>query len=79
MYLIAVATKRGVSPTFAPYLAVISGGGGIVGRALAGIISDMIGPINVMIGYGLVAAITTFAWPYCTTKGTYIVIAVFFG
>lgn len=38
-----------------------------------------IGPLNVIIPFTTVAAITTFIWPYVTSKGGYIVLALAYG
>jgi hypothetical protein len=38
-----------------------------------------IGAINVIVPFTLLAAITTYAWPFATTKGSLILIAVFYG
>ncbi|KIY61531.1 MFS general substrate transporter [Cylindrobasidium torrendii FP15055 ss-10] len=78
-YIDVSATSVGIPAEFSFYLVSIANAGSGVGRYCAGLLCDMYGPMNVMIPFTTIAAVMTFAWPYATTKGALIVVAIFYG
>ncbi|KAJ3479495.1 hypothetical protein NLI96_g9017 [Meripilus lineatus] len=78
-YIDVSATHAGISNDFSFYLVSIANAGSGVGRIGGGIIADRIGAVNVMIPSTLIAAILTFAWPFATTKGSLVAVAIIYG
>ncbi|KAJ7231881.1 major facilitator superfamily domain-containing protein [Mycena haematopus] len=78
-YIDVSAVSVGVSPDFSFYLVSIANGCSLFGRLAGGIVSDRIGPLNVMIPMTFVAAGMTFAWPRARTQTSLIVIAALYG
>ncbi|KAL0946436.1 hypothetical protein HGRIS_012659 [Hohenbuehelia grisea] len=78
-YIDVSATSLGISPDFSFYLISIANAGSLLGRIFAGIGSDRIGPINVLAPMTSIAAILTYAWPFATSKGALIIVAIIYG
>ncbi|KAJ7509882.1 major facilitator superfamily domain-containing protein [Mycena galericulata] len=78
-YIDVSAVTVGVSPNFSFYLISIANGCSLFGRLVGGIVSDKIGPLNVLIPMTLIAAGMTFAWPYARTEPALIAIAALYG
>ncbi|KDQ09190.1 hypothetical protein BOTBODRAFT_37275 [Botryobasidium botryosum FD-172 SS1] len=78
-YVDVAGVAIGLDPKFTFYLVPIANAGSFFGRLIAGVLSDRFGPYNMLILFGVVAAITTFVWPYCFTKGSLIVLVIFNG
>ncbi|KAF8647499.1 hypothetical protein AX16_006704 [Volvariella volvacea WC 439] len=73
------ATSLGIDPEFAFYLVSIINASSLFGRYTAGVICDIIGPMNVMIPFTAASGILTYAWPFARTKTTLIVVTVLYG
>ncbi|KAN0094728.1 Major facilitator superfamily domain containing protein [Tylopilus felleus] len=78
-YIPLSAVQVGVSNDFAFYLIAVANGCSAFGRISAGLLADRVGAINVMSPFLVVAATMTFAWPFATSKGALIAIAVIYG
>ncbi|KAJ7504172.1 major facilitator superfamily domain-containing protein [Mycena galericulata] len=78
-YIDVSAVTVGVSPNFSFYLISIANGCSLFGRLVGGIVSDKIGPLNVLIPMTFIAAGMTFAWPYARTESALIAIAALYG
>ncbi|KDQ06837.1 hypothetical protein BOTBODRAFT_192820 [Botryobasidium botryosum FD-172 SS1] len=78
-YIDVAGVSAGLDPNFTFYLVSIANAGSAVGRLSGGLMGDRIGPINTLIPMTLAAAVTTFAWPYCTTKAALIPLAILYG
>ncbi|KAG8950837.1 hypothetical protein FRC04_007069 [Tulasnella sp. 424] len=73
------ATNAGISPDFSFYLVSIGNAGSGCGRVLSGFLSDKAGALNILIPFSVLAAAFTMIWPWCTTKGSLIAIALLYG
>ena len=73
------AIAVGVSPEFSFYLVSIANASSGFGRVTAGFLGDKIGAVNASAPLTLVCAIMTYAWPFATTKGSLIAVAVIYG
>ncbi|KAG6380144.1 major facilitator superfamily domain-containing protein [Boletus reticuloceps] len=71
--------QAGIPNDFAFYFIAIANGASAFGRILAGLLADRVGAINVMCPFIVVAAIMTFVWPFVTSQGGLIAIAVIYG
>ncbi|KAF8556571.1 MFS general substrate transporter [Imleria badia] len=78
-YIPISAVQMGVSNDFAFYFIAIANGSSGLGRITAGLLADRFGAINIMTLFTIVAAIMTFVWPFATSKGALIAIAVIYG
>jgi MCP family monocarboxylic acid transporter-like MFS transporter 10 len=73
------ALEHGVSPEFSFYLIAIANGASGFGRLFGGLLSDKIGPGNVMIPFTTASAVLTFAWPFAKNTGSLVAIAIIYG
>ena len=73
------ATAVGISPDFSFYLVSIANAGSGLGRITTGILGDKFGAITVIAPLTLLCAIMTYVWPFATTKGSLIGIAIVYG
>ncbi|KAF8452485.1 MFS general substrate transporter [Boletus edulis BED1] len=78
-YIPVSAVQVGIPNDFSFYFIAIANGTSAFGRILAGLLADRVGAINVMCPFIVVAAIMTFVWPFVTTQGGLIAIAVIYG
>ena len=78
-YIELSAIAVGISPEFSFYLISITNASSGFGRVASGILGDKLGALNVSAPLTLMCAIMTYAWPFATTKGSLIVIAVIYG
>ncbi|TXT09190.1 hypothetical protein VHUM_02664 [Vanrija humicola] len=65
--------------TYSTYVIAIANAFSLLGRAGPALIADRVGSVNILIPGLLGSAVTTFAWPYCTTKASLTVIAALNG
>jgi MCP family monocarboxylic acid transporter-like MFS transporter 10 len=78
-YIDLSATTVGISPEFSFYLLSITNAASGFGRVASGKLGDKLGAVNVCAPLALVCAITTYAWPFATTKGSLIAIGIIYG
>ncbi|EJU01494.1 MFS general substrate transporter [Dacryopinax primogenitus] len=78
-YFNVSAQQPGISPSLAPYIVSIANAASTFGRLSSGLLADGMGPVNVLIPFTALAAVTTYVWPYCTTTASIVVIAVIYG
>ncbi|RDX52397.1 MFS general substrate transporter [Lentinus brumalis] len=78
-YISVSATQAGVSTNLSAYLVAIANGCSIIGRLSGGFFADKIGPLSVMIPATFVSGILTYAWPFATSAGSLIAVAVVYG
>lgn len=78
-YIDLSATRAGIPASFSFYLVAISNAGGGLGRVVSGILADQFGALNITVLMTLLCAVTTYIWPFVTTKGGLIVIALVYG
>ncbi|KAI9062121.1 MFS general substrate transporter [Trametes sanguinea] len=78
-YLSLSGITEGVDPDLSFYLTSIANGCSLIGRLGGGLLADRFGPLNILIPGTLIAAAATYAWPFATTKGSLVAIAVIYG
>ncbi|RDX51747.1 MFS general substrate transporter [Lentinus brumalis] len=78
-YLSLSGLLNGVNPDLSFYLLSIANASSALGRLGGGILADRVGPLNILIPSTFIAGVMTYAWPFATTKGPLIAIAVFYG
>jgi len=78
-YIDLSATAVGISPEFSSYLVSIANAASVLGRILSGFFADKFGPLTVTGPLTLLCAIVTYVWPFATTKGSFVAIAVIYG
>jgi len=80
-YFNVSAQQPGIEPSVVPYIVSIANADSSFGRLSFGfgLLADHLGPVNVLISFAALAAVTTYAWPYCTTTASIIVIALIYG
>ncbi|KZT55000.1 MFS general substrate transporter [Calocera cornea HHB12733] len=78
-YFNVSAQQPGINPSVISYIVSIANAASTVGRLTSGALADHMGPVNVLIPFTALAAVTTYAWPYCTTTASIIVIAIIYG
>ncbi|TFK79571.1 MFS general substrate transporter [Polyporus arcularius HHB13444] len=78
-YLSLSGLLNGVNPDLSFYLLSIANASSAIGRLGGGILADRVGPLNILIPSTFIAGVMTYAWPFATTKGPLIAIAVFYG
>ena len=78
-YIDLSATAVGISPEFSFYLVSIANAGSGLGRISSGFFADKFGPLTVIAPLTLLCAIVTYIWPFATTKGSLVAIAVIYG
>lgn len=76
-YIDVAGVANGLDPNFTFYLVSIANAGSVFGRLAAGVLSDRFGPFDVLISFSMLAAVTTYVWPYCVTKGGYYCVGYF--
>ena len=78
-YLDVAAVGIGINSDLAFYLVAIANASSSVGRVGMGILAAWIGPLNVLLIFCLVGAVTTYAWPFAHSVGSLIVVAIIYG
>ena len=78
-YIDLSATKVGISPEFSSYLVSIANAGSGLGRISSGFFADKFGPLTVIAPPSILCAIMTYVWPFVTTKGSFVAIAIIYG
>lgn len=78
-YIDVSAAFVGLDPNFSFYLVSVANAGSFVGRLAGGLLSDKYGALNIMIPSTFVAGILTYAWPFVTNKGGYVVVGLIYG
>jgi len=78
-YLDLSATTIGIPPEFSFYLISIANAGSGLGRISSGFFADKLGSLTVTAPLTLICAIMTYIWPFATTKGSLIAIAIIYG
>lgn len=78
-YLPVYAESHGMRPTLASYLLSILNAASFLGRVIPGVLSDKLGPLNVLSVAGISSGILIFCWPSTTTNASIIVFAAIFG
>lgn len=78
-YIEVGAIAAGISPGFSFYLLSITNASGGFGRVACGILGDKLGALNISAPSSLVCAIMTCAWPFATTKGSLVAVAIIYG
>ncbi|KAK2467593.1 hypothetical protein APHAL10511_000448 [Amanita phalloides] len=76
---VAAEGVPGMSETLAFYLVSIANVSSLIGRYVSGVISDRVGPMNVMIPYTMLAGVMTFVWPYVRMEHGLVAIAIMYG
>ncbi|KAK7685973.1 hypothetical protein QCA50_010783 [Cerrena zonata] len=78
-YIDISAVSAGLSSDFSFYLVSITNASSGFGRISGGLLADRFGAMNVMIPFTICAAVLSYAWPFATTKGAFVAIAVLYG
>ncbi|TBU50236.1 MFS general substrate transporter [Dichomitus squalens] len=78
-YIDVSAVSEGVPENFAFYLLAIANACSAVGRIVGGTLSDYTGPLNIMTPATFLAGIMTYIWPFATSVGGNIGVAIVYG
>ena len=78
-YIDTSAIAVGISPEFSFYLVSIANAGSGLGRISSGFFADKLGPLTVIAPMTLLCGIVTYVWPFATTKGSLVAIAIIYG
>ncbi|KAM5538087.1 hypothetical protein V8D89_008284 [Ganoderma adspersum] len=78
-YIDVSAVSMGISENLAFYLLSIANACSAVGRISGGLLVDRLGPLNVMAPATFLAGIMTYIWPFATSTGGNIAVAVVYG
>ncbi|KAJ3521404.1 hypothetical protein NM688_g9021 [Phlebia brevispora] len=78
-YIDLSARAAGLDENFSFYLVAIANAGSTVGRLGGGLLTDKIGPLNVMIPSTFIAGILTYIWPFSTSEGGYTIVGLIYG
>ncbi|KAI0716985.1 MFS general substrate transporter [Earliella scabrosa] len=78
-YISLSGLMAGLDPDLSFYLLSIANASSLLGRIGGGVLADRHGALNVLIPGTFAAGIMTYAWPFATTKGPLIVVAVLYG
>ncbi|KAG9311915.1 MFS general substrate transporter [Chiua virens] len=78
-YIPLSAVQAGVSNDFALYLTAFANAASAVGRISCGYLADRVGAMNVMIPFTILVAVMTFVWPFVTSQGGLIAVALIYG
>ena len=73
------AMSEGISADFSFYLLAIANACSAVGRVVGGLAADRTGPLNVMTPATVIAGIMTYIWPFATSVGGNIAVAIVYG
>lgn len=76
---VAAPNVHGISVTLSFYMLPIANASSLVGRYVSGMISDRVGPMNVMIPFTVLAGVMTFIWPYARTVQALVAVAIVYG
>ncbi len=71
--------SEGISDDFAFYLLAIANGCSAIGRVVGGYFADRTGPLNIMTPATILAGVLTYIWPFATSVGGNIGIAIVYG
>jgi MCP family monocarboxylic acid transporter-like MFS transporter 10 len=78
-YIDLSATRVGISPRFSFYLVSIANAGSGLGRIFSGILADKFGVLTVTGPLSILCAVMTYLWPFVTTEGGLVAIAIVYG
>ncbi|KAJ7580774.1 major facilitator superfamily domain-containing protein [Mycena floridula] len=78
-YIDIDAISVGVPSDFSFYLVSIANASSLLGRLTTGFAVDKFGGINFIAPMTIAAAVLTYAWPFATTQGSLIIIAILYG
>ncbi|KAJ7350620.1 major facilitator superfamily domain-containing protein [Mycena albidolilacea] len=78
-YIDVSATFVGISPEFSFYLISMANGASLFGRLTAGVTTDKLGAVNVIVPFSAVAAIMTYVWLLARSKGSFVAVAIIYG
>ncbi|PIL24396.1 MFS general substrate transporter [Ganoderma sinense ZZ0214-1] len=78
-YIDVAAESTGIPENLAFYLLSIANACSAIGRLAGGVLVDRLGPLNVMTPATLMAGIMTYIWPFATSTGGNIAVAVVYG
>ncbi|KAI0371653.1 MFS general substrate transporter [Pilatotrama ljubarskyi] len=78
-YIDVSAASKGIDPNFSFYLLAIANACSAVGRLSGGLLADRIGPLTIMTPATFIAGILTYAWPFASSVGSNIAIAIIYG
>ncbi|KAM5543470.1 hypothetical protein V8D89_002721 [Ganoderma adspersum] len=78
-YISLSGVLAGLDADLSFYLLSIANACSLFGRIGGGALADRVGPTNVLIPGTLAAAAMTYAWPFATTKGSLVTVAVLYG
>ena len=78
-YIDLSATAVEIPPEFSFYFVSFANAGSGLGRILSGFFANKFGPLTVIAPLTLLCAAVTYAWPFATTKGSLVAIAVTYG
>lgn len=73
------AEAIGISSSLSFYLVAVINGVSAFGRLISGGLALKYGPLNVMIIFTTVTAITTYIWPFVTVHSSFIVVTCIYG
>ncbi|KAL1948801.1 hypothetical protein VTO73DRAFT_10607 [Trametes versicolor] len=78
-YISLSGILAGVDRDLSFYLLSIANACSLIGRLGGGLAADRFGPINALMPPTFMAGIMTYAWPFATTRGSLIAVAILYG
>ena len=78
-YIDSAAVTAGIGSDMAFYLVAIANASSALGRVAPSFMVNRFGVVNVLIGFSLVSAIITFAWPFAKSLASLVVISILYG
>ncbi|KAF9448296.1 MFS general substrate transporter [Macrolepiota fuliginosa MF-IS2] len=78
-YVNVGAAQLGTSPRLSFYYVAFANAGSLLGRWVAGVLADRVGPLNVSIPFTTFAAILTYIWPFARSTNPLIAVTVVYG
>lgn len=78
-YIIVYAQSVGIDRTLSFYFLSVMNGASVFGRIFPGLLADKLGPLEVLTGCGLIAAIIAYSWMAVDSLGGLVVFCIFYG
>ncbi|KAF9524485.1 MFS general substrate transporter [Crepidotus variabilis] len=78
-YVAVSAVDIGIPDDVAFYFIAFGNASSLFGRYFGGLVSDWLGPMNVMIPMTIGAGVLTYAWPFARSEASLIVVTLIYG
>lgn len=75
----SAAQTESIPPGLAFYFVTFVNASSLLGRWSAGVLADIIGPLNVMAPATVIVGVATYAWPFARSTASLVIISIFYG